>query len=56
MTRSQGIAADVAGQLRAWNPLLWVVTREEARVERYDRSGSFSRVCVPYVGCCGRSL
>ncbi|HXJ72948.1 MAG TPA: hypothetical protein VNM37_08845, partial [Candidatus Dormibacteraeota bacterium] len=33
MTRSQTIAADVAALLRARNPLLWVVTREEARVE-----------------------
>lgn len=34
-TKSQDIAADVAALLRARNPLLWVVTREEARVERY---------------------
>ena len=35
MTRSQTIAADVAALLRARNPLLWVVSREEARVECY---------------------
>jgi hypothetical protein len=35
MTRSQEIAADVAALLRARNPLLWIITREEARVERY---------------------
>ena len=34
-TRSQVIAADVAALLRARNPLLWVVTREEGRVEGY---------------------
>lgn len=34
-TKSQEIAADVSALLRARNPLLWVVTREEARVERY---------------------
>ncbi len=34
-TRSQLQAADVSALLRARNPLLWVVTREEARVERY---------------------
>jgi AAA+ superfamily predicted ATPase len=34
-TKSQEIAADVAALLRARNPLLWVVTREEARAERY---------------------
>jgi hypothetical protein len=35
-TRSQLVAADVAALLRARNPLIWVVTREEARVERYS--------------------
>jgi hypothetical protein len=34
-TKSQEVAADVAALLRARNPLLWIVTREEARVERY---------------------
>jgi MoxR-like ATPase len=35
MTKSQQIAADVAALLRSRAPLLWIVTREEARVERY---------------------
>jgi hypothetical protein len=34
ITKGQEIAADVAALLRARNPLIWVVTREEARVER----------------------
>lgn len=34
-TRSQAVAADIAALLRARNPLLWIVTREEARVEGY---------------------
>lgn len=34
-TRSQELAADVNALLRARNPVLWVVTREEARVELY---------------------
>lgn len=34
-TRSQKVASDVQALLRARNPLLWVVTREEARVERH---------------------
>jgi hypothetical protein len=34
-TKSQVIAADIAALLRARNPLLWIVTREEARAERY---------------------
>src|ERR1700730_13886618 len=32
-TKGQETAADVAALLRARNSLLWVVTREEARVE-----------------------
>lgn len=34
-TKSQALAEDVGALLRARTPLLWVVTREEARVERY---------------------
>lgn len=34
-TRSQRVAEDVAALLRARNPLIWVVTREEGRAERY---------------------
>lgn len=33
--KSQTMATDVAALLRARNPLLWIVTREEQRVERY---------------------
>lgn len=32
-TRSEKIAADISALLRARTPLLWIVTREEARVE-----------------------
>lgn len=34
-TKQLDAAADITALLRARNPLLWVVTREEARVERY---------------------
>lgn len=34
-TRSQNVAADVVALWRARNPLLWIVSREETRVERY---------------------
>lgn len=34
-TKSLELAGDIAALLRARNPLLWIVTREEARVERY---------------------
>ena len=33
-TRGQLMAADISALLRARNPLIWIVTREEARVER----------------------
>ena len=35
LTRSQEIARDVSALLRARSPLLWIVTREEARVESH---------------------
>lgn len=35
MTRSQQTAAEIAALLRARNPLIWCVTREEARAESY---------------------
>lgn len=34
-TKGQEVAADVAALVRARNPLIWIVTREEARVERH---------------------
>lgn len=34
-TKSQTVAGDVATLLRSNNPLLWIVTREEPRVEAY---------------------
>src|SRR5690348_2652226 len=34
-TQSQKTAADVSALFRARNPLIWIVTREEARVEGY---------------------
>lgn len=34
-TKGQEAAQDVAALLRARNPVLWVITKEEARVERY---------------------
>ncbi len=46
-TKSQEVAADVAALLRARNPLLWVVTREEARVERYLFEAAASAGYVP---------
>lgn len=42
------VAADIVALLRARNPLLWVVTREEARVERYLIEASAAAGYVPY--------
>lgn len=46
-TKSELVAADVAALLRARNPLLWVVTREEARAERYLVEAAIAAGYVP---------
>jgi len=46
--RSKTMASDVAALLRARNPLLWVVTREEARVERYLMEAAAAAGYVPW--------
>lgn len=46
-TKSQEIAADVAALLRARNPLLWIVSREEARAESYLIEAAASAGYVP---------
>jgi MoxR-like ATPase len=57
-TRSQKVAADIAALLRARNPLLWVVTREEARAEQYVCEAALQAGYVPRTwdvaaGVCG---
>jgi SpoVK/Ycf46/Vps4 family AAA+-type ATPase len=47
-TRSQQAAADVAALLRARNPLIWITTREEGRVEQYLIEAAASAGYVPY--------
>ncbi|UGY15216.1 AAA family ATPase [Bradyrhizobium septentrionale] len=56
LTRSQEIAADVAALLRARNPLLWIVTREEARAERYLVSAAAAAGFVPRMWDCGQGV
>lgn len=46
-SRSQAVAADVSALLRARNPLLWIVTREEARVEGYLVEAAAAAAYVP---------
>lgn len=47
MTKSQTVADDVAALLRARNPLLWVVTTEEERVEQYLFEAAAASSYVP---------
>src|SRR4029077_7762682 len=46
-TKSQAVAADVAALLRARNPFLFVVTKEEQRVERYLFEAAKSAGYIP---------
>ena len=46
-TRSQRVAEDVAALLRARNPLIWVVTREEGRAERHLGEAAAAAGFVP---------
>lgn len=47
MAKSEEVAADIVALLRARNPLLWVVTREEARVEGYLFAAAASAGYIP---------
>jgi hypothetical protein len=47
MTKSTAMAADITALLRARNPLLWVVTREEGRVEGYLAEAAAAAGYVP---------
>jgi len=46
-TRGQVVAADVSALLRARNSLIWIVTREEARVERLLIEAAAAAAYVP---------
>ncbi len=48
MTTSMKAAADVAAQLRARNPVIWIVSREEARVEEYVVEAALSAGYKPF--------
>ena len=49
-------AADVAALLRARNPLIWIVSREEARVESYLFEASASAGYVPHTWDVGQGV
>lgn len=55
-TRGSEQAADVAALLRARNPLLWIVSREEARVEGYLMEAAASAGYVPYFWDVGQGV
>lgn len=48
MTKGQEVAADVSALLRARTPLLWIVTREEARVEALLVEAAASAKYAPF--------
>ena len=47
-SKSQAAADDVAALLRARNPLIWIVTREEARAEQYLVQAAAAASYVPH--------
>lgn len=49
LTKGQQVAADCSSLLRARNPLLWIVTREEARVEGFLAEAAGNASYVPRV-------
>ncbi|WP_439398543.1 AAA family ATPase [Bradyrhizobium sp. PMVTL-01] len=55
-TKSDEVAADIVALLRARNPLLWIVTREEARVERYLMEAAAAAGYVPRTWDCGKGI
>lgn len=56
MTKSDKEAADVIALLRARNPLLWIVTREEGRVERYLFEAAAKAQYVPRTWDAGQGV
>ncbi len=55
-TRSQATAADVVALLRARNPLLWIVTREEARAELHLFEAAATAGYVPRTWDVGQGI
>lgn len=55
-TKAQTAAADIAALLRARHPLLWVVTPEEARAERYIAAAAASAKYVALTWDCGTGI
>lgn len=56
LTRSEEAAAEVSALLRARNPLLWIVTREEARAESYLAQAAAAAAFMPRMWDCGQGV
>lgn len=56
LSRSLAIAADVAALIRARNPLLWIVTREEARVEALLIEAASKAGYIPRTWDCAQGI
>lgn len=54
--KSIDVASDVGALLRARNPLLWIVTREEARVEQYLVEVAAVASYVPLMWDCAQAV
>lgn len=55
-TKSELSAADLAALFRARNPLIWINTREEGRVERYIFAAAAAAGYVPRTWDCGQGV
>jgi MoxR-like ATPase len=56
MSKSLDVSRDITALLRARNPLLWIVTREEARVEAYVMEAAAAAGYVPYTWDCAQGI
>jgi ATP-dependent 26S proteasome regulatory subunit len=55
-TKSQTVMTDITALLRSRNPLIWVVTREEARVESCLIEASAAAGYLPIMWDCGQGV
>lgn len=55
-TKSDEVAVDIAALLRARNPLIWIKTGEEARVESYVAQAAAAAKFIPRFWDCGQGV
>lgn len=56
LTKGKLLANDIVALLKARNPLIWIVTREEARVELFLFDAAAAAKYVPYTWDCGQGV